>query len=80
MPKIAKLVTATAMAATITGCASTQDNAKSLVDRLEFGENEAGCVEIRATVDLNPVPMITSNASVIYKKSKPLPQQPAPEC
>lgn len=61
----------------LTGCATPEQNARTMLDRLEFDEGEVGCVELRATVDLNPIPMITSNASLILKKSK---GANAPEC
>lgn len=54
----------------LTGCQSTDQNARTLLDRIEFGEDEIGCVDLRATIDLNPLPMFTSNASLILKKTK----------
>jgi len=54
----------------LTSCASTQDNAQSLLDRLEFGDDEFGCLTLDATIDLNPLPLITSNARMVYKKVK----------
>lgn len=52
----------------LTGCQSTGETAEALMTRLEFGEGERGCVELRANVDLNPVPFLTSSASLILKK------------
>ena len=64
-----------------TGCAqTTSENAQSLFDRLAFGEGESGCVRLDATIDLNPAVIVTSNASIIYKKSKPDANGVAPEC
>lgn len=54
----------------LTSCATPDQNARTLLDRLEFEGDEIGCVDLRATIDLNPIPMITSNASLILKKSK----------
>jgi len=52
------------------GCASPQENAKSIMQTLEIGDDESGCAEIRATVDLSGNPFVTSNASLIIKKAK----------
>jgi len=51
-------------------CASTDQNAKSLLDRLEFDDDETGCVRLTANLDLNPMPFITSNATLVYRKQK----------
>lgn len=61
----------------LSGCATPDQNARSILDRLEFDEDEIGCVDLRATIDLNPIPLITTNASLILKKSK---GEDAPEC
>lgn len=61
----------------LAACASPQENARSLLDRLEIDDGETGCVDLRAVVDLNPAPFLTSNASLILKKSK---GEDAPEC
>ena len=54
----------------LVSCTSTQENAQTLLDRLEFGEDEQGCVTLEAQIDLNPLPLITSNARMVYKKVK----------
>ncbi len=51
--------------------------ARTLLDRVEFGEDETGCIDIRGEVDLNPAPFFSSNAQIILKKSK---GEDAPEC
>jgi len=61
----------------LTSCATPDQNARTLLDRIEFDDDEIGCVDLRAVVDLNPIPMVTSNASIILKKSK---GENAPEC
>jgi len=53
-----------------TSCASTQDNAQSLLDRLEFGDDEQGCVTLEGNFDINPIPLITTNVRLVYKKVK----------
>jgi len=52
----------------LTGCATPDQNARSLLDRLEFEEGERGCAELRASIDLNPLPLVTTAASLILKK------------
>lgn len=54
----------------LSGCATPQDNAKTLLDRIEWEDDEQGCMELRATVDLSGNPFITTNGSLILKKSK----------
>jgi len=54
----------------LTSCASTQDNAQSLLDRLEFGDDEQGCVTLEGNFDINPIPLITTNVRLVYKKVK----------
>lgn len=51
----------------LTACAT---NERSLLDRIEFDADEVGCAEIRGVVDINPLPLITSNASIVVKKIK----------
>lgn len=57
-----------ALLALLTGCTSSGEGVKMLIDQLEFYEGDRGCVEIRANIDLNPIPLVSTNASVIYKK------------
>jgi len=54
----------------LTGCASTSDNLSALFDRLEFGEDEVGCLRIQTTIDLNPNIIFNSNTQVMYRKQK----------
>lgn len=54
----------------LTSCASSDENARSLLDRLEWDEDEVGCMELRGTVDLNPLPLFATNVSLIVKKQK----------
>jgi len=54
----------------LTSCASTQDNAQSLLDRLEFGDDEQGCVTLEGNFDINPIPLLTTNVRLVYKKVK----------
>jgi hypothetical protein len=58
-------------------------NERSLLDRIEFDDDEIGCAEIRGVVDVNPIPLITSNASIVVKKIKKGPigdTTPVPTC
>ena len=75
-----KLASLLIIAITLTSCATSTENAKTLVDRLEFKPDESGCIDIRAQVDLNPAPIFSSNATVIYKKSKSVEGFAPPEC
>jgi len=53
----------------IASCSSTGETAKTLIEQLQFEEGEEGCIRLQAEIDLNPVPFITTNAQLIYKKS-----------
>lgn len=65
-----KLIILAVLSILLVSCASTQENAQTLLDRLEFGEDEVGCLTIDAMIDLNPLPLLTSNARLVYKKVK----------
>jgi hypothetical protein len=55
--------------------------ARDLLDRIEFDENEYGCADIRGEVALSPIPMIGSKVNVVIKKVRPAPDgQETPEC
>jgi len=58
-------------------CSSTSDTAKTLIEQLQFYEGDEGCIRLQAEIDLNPVPFITTNAQLIYKKST---GEGAPDC
>ncbi len=51
----------------LTGCAS---DGRDVLDRIEFDGDEVGCAEIRGVIDLNPLPLVTANASILVKKQK----------
>lgn len=54
---------------------------RSVLDRVEFDEDEYGCVDLRGQIDLNPAPMFTSNANIVLKKTKVGPNgEIPPEC
>ena len=57
----------------MTGCTSTATDARSLLDRLEFEEDEYGSFELEGTVDLNPIPMMTTNVHMKLEKHKDKP-------
>lgn len=61
----------------LTGCASSTDSARSLLDRLEFEEDEYGSFELEGTVDLNPIPMMTTNVHMKLEKHKDKPDEAA---
>lgn len=66
-----------ALLAFLAACSSTGENAQGLVQQLEFEEGEEGCVRIQAQVDLNPVPLVSSNAQLTYVKRT---SEAAPDC
>lgn len=60
-----------ALAATsLVACASDQNRFQELLNKLEFDEDEVGCVSMYTQLDLNPVPLINSNTGVYYAKEK----------
>ena len=67
--KIAILI---AFAGALCSCASVSPDAqaKSLLDRLEFAEDEVGCFRLSGQIDLNPIPFMTSNVTMDLRKSK----------
>lgn len=62
--------------ALLTGCATDAQNARTLLDRLEFDEGEYGTFELEGTIDLNPLPMFSSNVHMKLEKVKPEPVAP----
>ncbi len=60
----------------LTGCATPTDQARSLLDRLEFDEGEYGTFEPEGNVDLNPLPLFSSNIHMKLEKVKPAPSAP----
>jgi hypothetical protein len=56
----------------LVGCAS-EPGTRRLLDRLEFDEGECGVFELSGTVDLNPVPLMSSNTHLKLVKQKPCP-------
>jgi type IV pilus biogenesis protein CpaD/CtpE len=69
------ILTVIALAA-LSGCASQDQKARSLLDRLEFGEDEIGCFRLNGSIDLNPMPVFTSNVNLSLVKKK----GEAPDC
>jgi len=61
----------------LTACSSTAETAKLIIEQLEFDEGEEGCITLNAQIDLNPVPLLSSNAMLIYKKRT---SEDAPDC
>lgn len=61
--------------------AGGSQSVKAIVDQLAFDESaesrEEGCMEIRATIDIDPSLFVKSNASLIYKKKT---SEAAPDC
>ncbi len=62
----------------LVGCQTPQQNARSLMDRLEFDESEYGTFELEGNLDLNPIPFMTSNIHLKLEKVKPQPNADAP--
>ena len=67
------------LVAMLCSCASVSPDAqaKSLLDRLEFAEDEVGCFRLSGQIDLNPIPFMTSNVTMDLRKSK---GDNAPDC
>jgi hypothetical protein len=63
----------------LTNCATVtpEAQARSLLDRLEFAEDETGCFRLSGQIDLNPIPFMTSNVTMDLRKSK---GENAPDC
>lgn len=63
------------------GCAS---DGKSLLDRIEFDEDEWGCARVQGSADVGGTPWASSQAQilVIKKKDNPNPESDAtaPDC
>lgn len=74
--KIILVVILAAVICMLTGCANTE-SLSALLDRLEFEDGDKGCVDLRTSVDLNPLPVFTSNATLIYKKNT---GEDSPQC
>jgi len=53
------------------GCTTPEQNARTLLDRLEFGEGEYGSFELEGQIDLNPLPFFSSSVHVKLEKIKP---------
>lgn len=62
--------------ALLTGCATDVQNARTLLDRLEFDENEYGTFDLEGTLDLNPWPFLSTNVHMKLEKVKPEPVSP----
>ena len=64
-------------ALTLTGCRSSDptSQAKSLLETLEFGPDEYGEFQLTGQVDLNPLPLISTNVSINLRKIKDAPTQ-----
>jgi len=57
----------------VSGCATPEQNARSMMDRMEFDENEYGTFELEGTIDLNSLPFVQANVHVKLEKIKPEP-------
>lgn len=64
-----------ACALLLTGCATPTENARSLLDRLEFEEGEYGTFELEGSIDLNPIPLFSTTVHMKLEKIKPQPIQ-----
>lgn len=58
----------------LNGCATPSENARSLVDRLEFDEGEYGSFELEGNVDLGGIPFFGAQVHVRLEKVKPQPE------
>jgi hypothetical protein len=64
---------------TLTGCASDPARLQALLDKLEFDDDEGGCVRLETNVGLMAV-FGSGGTQITYKKSKPTATGPAPDC
>lgn len=62
-----------------TSCTSLtpEGQARSIMDRLEFGPEEEGCFRLSGQIDLNPIPFMSSTVNLDLRKSK---GENAPDC
>tara|TARA_R110000803_G_scaffold166755_3_gene230027 strand:- start:3724 stop:4011 length:288 start_codon:yes stop_codon:yes gene_type:complete len=61
------------IATAVTGCATPGEDARTLMDRLEFDDDEYGSFELEGTVDVNPVPFFSTNMHLKLVKNKDKP-------
>jgi len=59
----------------VTGCATPEQNARSLLDRLEFEGDEYGSFKLTGDLDLNPLPFFTTNVHMDLEKIKDKPAE-----
>ena len=77
MTKLLMIFTATLL---LSGCANNPD-AKSLLETLEFGDDETGCFRVTGTVDVGASMFASSSVAVsLVKKKKGGDDDPAPDC
>lgn len=69
------IATVLALVLLLNACATPTQNARSLLDRLEFDADEYGTFELEGTVDLNPIPLFTTNVHMKLSKVKDKPTQ-----
>lgn len=55
---------------------------RALLDRIEFDDDESGCVNIIGQIDLNSSIFFSSNTQIVLKKTKTVQGQttPPPQC
>lgn len=77
-----KAIAVLALGLLLTSCLSNSpERMKALLEQLEFGEGETGCVTLAGSIDLNPIPMFTTAANLVYKKEKRGPEDDSgPDC
>lgn len=64
-------MTVLALGVTIaSGCASNNPDARTLLDRIEFGEDETGCFRVTGTLDVGGNPFTSTNVAVSLIKRK----------
>lgn len=63
--------------ALLSGCTTQGDDARSLLDRLEFDKGECGTFELTGNVDVGPpIPGFGSTLHAKLEKQKPCPPEP----
>lgn len=63
----------------LTGCVSADDQAKSLLQTLEFGPDEYGHFKIVGDIDLNPFPFFATTVHIELEKIKDAPNDRIPD-
>ena len=64
----------------LTGCANNAERTQAFLDRLEFGDDETGCIRVQSDLKLGGNPFLGSDTNVAYHKRKAAEGEQAPQC